>query len=95
MNTPGAQPFIVPTPKPDPSTPGPQGKPTALGAATTTALAGTPVAIITVMLTEHWLGHPLDTLSATVVGSVGASIIGYAFRVMQALLIKAGINPDT
>jgi hypothetical protein len=77
----------------DHSTPGPQNRPSALGAAVTTASAGTPLAIISVLLVENWLGHPLDTLTATAVGSVGGALAGYGFRVAQALLLKAGIDP--
>lgn len=90
--------FLNPAPtviiqKPDPSTPGPQTRPSALTAASTTALAGTPLAIISVLLAEHLINHPLDSVTATAIGSVGAALAGYLFRVVQALLLKAGIDP--
>ena len=77
----------------DPTTPGPQNKPTALGAATTTALAGTPLAVVTVAVCENLLHWHLDSITATAVGSVGAAFAGYGFRVLQALLAKYGISP--
>lgn len=92
MNTPD------PSPKPDPTTPGPQAKPTALTAAATTALAGTPVSIIVLWLlttygTVH--GKPLtfDPITASAMGSGIAALAGYLWRVAQALLHKWGIDP--
>jgi hypothetical protein len=83
--------------RPDPTTPGSQPKPTALVAATTTALAGTPVAVITVWLIENFAtlhGKPLqlDAETATSIGSIGAAAVGYLWRVCQALLYKWGID---
>jgi hypothetical protein len=84
----------TPTPplRPDPTTPGEQPKPTALTAAVTSASAGTPLALMTVWLLD--LAHvKLDPYTATAVGSIGAGIAGYLFRVLQALLHKWGIDP--
>ena len=87
----------TPTPAPatatDPTTPGPQTRPTALGSAATSALAGTPLAIVIVISYEHLFHVTLDSVSATAVGSVGASVIGYLWRVVQAVLAKKGIDP--
>lgn len=87
----------APAMRPDPTTPGSQPKPTALVAATTTALAGTPVAVLTVWLLQTYgsvNGKPiqLDVETATALGSVGAAAAGYLWRVGQALLYKWGID---
>lgn len=86
MNTPNP----VPSPK-DPTTPGPRTAPTALGAATTTAVAGTPLAVVTVWALETYgtvHGKPLqfDSVTATAIGALGASVIGYLVQVAQGLL---------
>lgn len=83
--------------RPDPTTPGSQPKPTALAAATTTALAGTPTAVLTVWLLDTYgtvQGKPLhlDVEVATAIGSVGAAVMGYLWRIGQALLYKWGID---
>lgn len=84
--------------RPDPTTPGTQPKPTALTAAVTTVAVGSPVAALTVWLLETLItvhGSPLklDSISATLIGSAGAGVAGYLFRVFQALLHKWGIDP--
>ncbi len=85
MNTP------VPGPThPDPTTPGPGPKPTALAAATTTALAGTPLAVLTVWIIDNWMtagGKPivLNVEQAVAIGSVGAAAFGYLTQVAHAL----------
>lgn len=76
---------------PDPTTPGPRPAPTALGAATATALAGTPPAVITVWLLETYgsaHGQPLklDSVTATVIGSAGAAVMGYLWQLGLAFL---------
>lgn len=86
--------------RPDPTTPGPQPKPTALTAAVTTVAAGTPAGLLLVWLIQTYFtvhGHPiqLDALAASMIGSIGASAGGYAARVLQALLYKWGINLNT
>jgi hypothetical protein len=85
--------------RPDPTTPGPQPKPTALGAAATTAIAGTPAAVLTVWLLDTYgsaHGKPLAlTLeTATAIGSIGAAVMGYVWRVLQAVLVKWGLIPS-
>lgn len=82
--------LLPPTDKPDPTTPGPKPAPTALGGAFTTALVGTPPALATVWLLETYgtaHGKPiqLDSLTATALGSIGASFIGYVWHVLTAL----------
>jgi len=81
----------MPDPIPDPTTPGPRSAPTALGAATATALAGTPTAVVTVWLLETFgtvRGVPLklDSVTATAIGSVGAALMGYLWQLGAALL---------
>ncbi len=83
--------------RPDPTTPGTQPKPTALVAATTTALAGTPAAVTLVWVLQTYgsvNGHPvqLDALTAAAIGSTGAAVAGYLWRIAQALLYKWGID---
>jgi hypothetical protein len=88
MNTP----YGVATPNTsDPSTPGDKGKPTALGSATTTALAGTSLAVLTVWIIDNWMtagGKPivLNVEQAVAIGSVGASVFGYLTQVAHALI---------
>jgi hypothetical protein len=82
--------------RPDPTTPGPQPKPTALTAAVTTAAAGTPAGLLLVWLIQSYVtvrGKPiqLDALAASTIGSVGASAGGYLWRVIQALMVKWGL----
>lgn len=72
----------------DPTTPGSRPAPTALGAAVTTAVAGTPLAMVAVWLLETYgtaHGKPLhlDSQTATAVGAVGASLIGYLAQATQ------------
>lgn len=86
MNTPTPA-----NPTPDPTTPGTKTFPTALGAATTTAVAGTPLAVVTVWALETYgtvHGKPLqfDSVTATAIGALGASVIGYLVQVAQGLL---------
>jgi len=74
----------------DPTTPGSKPSPTALGAAVTTAVTGTPLAIVTVWLLETYgtaHGQPLklDAETATALGSVGAATIGYLWQVLSGL----------
>lgn len=82
--------YGVPTSHPDPTTPGDAPKPTALGSATTTALAGTPLAVLTVWLLEsygtvHGKAMSFDTETAVAIGSVGAATFGYLTQVLHAL----------
>lgn len=79
-------------PKSDPTTPGPQPKPSALTAATTTALAGTPSAVLIVWALNQY-GHITDPVTASAIGSTIAAAAGYGWRVFQALLAKWGIDP--
>lgn len=83
MNTP------TPVP-PDPTTPGRRPAPTALQQAATTAVAGGPLAIVTVWALETWghaNGKPLtfDSTTAAAVGAEGAAIIGYISQVIMGL----------
>jgi len=77
--------------KPDPTTPGSRPAPTALGAATATALAGTPPAVLTVWLLEtygtaHGVPLKFDSVTATAIGSVGAALMGYLYQLAMGLL---------
>lgn len=76
---------------PDPTTPGTKAAPTALGAASTTALTGSPTALAFVWLLETYgtaRGKPLklDSTTAVLIGSVVASITGYLWQVASGLL---------
>ncbi len=82
----------VPPPRPDPTTPGLQPKPTAFTAAITTVTAGTPAAVAFVWWLSTY-GHVTDPVAASAIGAAIASAAGYVWRVVQALLTKAGINP--
>lgn len=83
---------LVKAAKLDVTTPGPQEKQTALGAATTTALAGTPTAVGIVWWLSTY-GHVSDPVAASAIGASVASVAGYLWRVFQALLGKWGLNP--
>lgn len=87
MNTPD------PSPKPDPTTPGPQSKPTALGAAVTSAAAGTPVSAVVLWLLTAYGHAQIDAVTASALGACIAAASGYIWRVLQALLHKWGIDP--
>lgn len=78
----------------DPTTPGTRATPTALGAAVTTAVTGTPIAVVFVWLLESYgtvHGQPikLDSETASAVGAIGASAMGYLSQVLQALYALA------
>lgn len=82
---------IPPTPASDPTTPGAQPRPTALGAAVTGAVVGSPLAIATVWVLETYFtahGKPVhfDEYTAAAVGAVGATVLGYISQVLKALL---------
>lgn len=87
-----------PTPlNPVPSVP-PQASKTALpaiGLAGKTLIGGAPVAIVTVYLVQV-LGHTtLDPTVASAIGAIGASVVGFAWHIIQAALVKEGIDPNT
>lgn len=84
-------PTSLPGPPPDPTTPGSRPAPTALGGAVTSVLTGTPLAVVTVWLLETYgtaHGAPLkfDSETATAIGAVGASAMGYLTQVIQGAL---------
>ncbi len=86
MNSPDAQ-----SVSPDPTTPGSRPSPTALGQAVATAATGTPAAVFTIWFLETYgtaHGAPLhfDAVTATLIGSVGASVMGYLYQLAMALL---------
>ncbi len=75
----------------DATTPGDSLKPTALGSAANTALAGTPLAVLTVWIIDSFMtagGKPLvlNAEQAVAIGAVGASVFGYLTQVAVALL---------
>lgn len=75
----------------DPTTPGPRGAPTALGAATATGIAGAPLSLATVWVLETYgtaHGKPLklDSYTAAALGSVGSALIGYLWQVLQGII---------
>lgn len=81
----------VPVAASDPTTPGNKPAPSALGSAATAAVAGTPLAILSVWLIESYgtvkgASIKLDAETATAIGAVGASVIGYVVAVLQGVL---------
>lgn len=55
----------------------------------TSLLAGTPLAIVGVLLWQSYTGKVLDTTSAVAVGGVFATAIGYAGHVIKVLIDRA------
>lgn len=56
--------------------------------ATAAGLGGTPTAIATVVLWEYHTGTELDSISATAIGSIGATVFGFLWYVVTALIIR-------
>ncbi len=52
-------------------------------------LAGTPLAIVSVMVYQDLSGHTLDALQAVAIGAVGATMIGYFWHVITVLIDRA------
>lgn len=52
-------------------------------------LAGTPIAIVGVLLWENHFKVKLDTTTAVAVGGVFATIAGYAWHVITTLIDRA------
>lgn len=76
MNTPNP----VPTPAPVLKKPD--------GSSTASLVAGTPLAVLCVMLFQQVTGHPLDATAATAVGSIGATVLGELVMIVKRLLNK-------
>jgi hypothetical protein len=85
----------------DPTTPASMQRPTALGSATNTVMAGTPLAILTIWLVDTYgsaHGQPinLNVEQATAIGGVGAALFGYLSQIVAALtqaLLRRFTNP--
>lgn len=52
-------------------------------------LAGTPLAIVCVLLFESYTHTRLDTAAAVGVGAVGATVLGYVWHVVTVLIDRA------
>ena len=52
-------------------------------------LAGTPLAIVGVLLWESYFSVKLETISAVAVGGIFASVAGYLGHVIQTLIDRA------
>lgn len=73
----------------EPNTPPPKQESAAPGMGlVATALAGAPLAVMTVSLLNRTVfeTHPLTPEEATAFGTVGAALLGYAFHVAQVLI---------
>lgn len=76
---------------PDPSTPGPQPRQSALGAALTTAGAGTPASVLIILLLSKY-AHVTDPTTISILSPFIASTAGYLWRVILAVLSREGVS---
>lgn len=89
MNT--APPVLPPASTPDPTTPGPSAKPTALGSAIVTGTGGTTIATFLIWLIDtYWTvgGKHLDATTAATIAGALTAIGGYAIQVIRGLISK-------